>query len=488
MDQKTQRAGWVLALLGMAPGLVAAEREQVMLVLDASGSMWGQVEGRSKVEIARTAVADLVQAWKPGVDLGLVVYGHRRKGDCDDIETVLAAGPLDAKAYLAKINALNAKGMTPLSQAVITAAEALKASERKATVILVSDGEETCKLDPCAVGKELEARGVDFTAHVIGFDVPNPAHQAQLRCLAENTGGRYFNASDAASLEMALGQVAVESTEPVLPPLPAKLLPPANIVAASKIAVGFEGPGEKRDWVGFAKVGAGPDAYLSYDWVEAGKGVAKLRVPAEPGSYELRYVSAKRRPPVLASMKVAVAPALATVSGPASAMAGDSVAFVATGPYDNRHWIGFAPAGSGPGEYREYKRPDASGRTVGHLQAPSVPGDYELRFVLNESEKVAASQPVKVLPAKAMLLDPPRRVAANQELSVEWSGPRGRRHWIGFIRKGGGAGDYLTYGYLGKPSPTRFRAPREPGEYELVFVLDGEDGERILARHPVSVE
>jgi Ca-activated chloride channel family protein len=483
-----KRAGWALALMVMAHGLDAAQREQVMLVLDASGSMWGQVEGRSKVEIARSAVADLVTSWKADVDLGLVAYGHRRKGDCADIETVLPAGALDARAYLAKVNALNAKGMTPLSQAVIHAADALKASERKATVILISDGEETCDLDPCAVGKELEAKGVEFTAHVIGFDVPNPAHQAQLRCLAENTGGRYFNASDAASLEKALGQVAVASTEPVLPALPAKLVPPANIVAATRIEVGFEGPGEKRDWVGFAKVGSGPDDYLSYDWVEAGTGTAKLRVPAEAGEYELRYVSAQRRPPVLATVKVNVSAATATVTGPTSVMAGDLIDFVATGPNDPRHWIGFAPAGSGPGEYRDYTRPEASGRTAGSLNAPSEPGDYELRFVLNESEKVAASQPVKVLPAKALLIDPPARVKANQELAIEWSGPRGQRHWIGFLRKGGDTGDYLTYGYLGKPSPVRFRAPDEPGDYELAFVLGGDGGERILVRHPITVE
>nr|HPN16938.1 metal-sensitive transcriptional regulator [Candidatus Aminicenantes bacterium] len=46
---------------------------------------------------------------------------------CVDIETLLPAAPLEAKAYLAKVNALNAKGMTPLSQAVIHAADALKA-------------------------------------------------------------------------------------------------------------------------------------------------------------------------------------------------------------------------------------------------------------------------------------------------------------------------------------------------------------------------
>lgn len=36
----------------------AAEQLKVMLVLDGSGSMWGQIKGKSKIVIAREAVKD----------------------------------------------------------------------------------------------------------------------------------------------------------------------------------------------------------------------------------------------------------------------------------------------------------------------------------------------------------------------------------------------------------------------------------------------
>jgi Ca-activated chloride channel family protein len=74
---------------------VVAE-EKVVLVLDASGSMWGQIEGRSKIEIARDTVADLVAGWRPQNSLGLVGHGHRRKGDCADIETLIPSTTLDS--------------------------------------------------------------------------------------------------------------------------------------------------------------------------------------------------------------------------------------------------------------------------------------------------------------------------------------------------------------------------------------------------------
>lgn len=186
-----------------------------MLVLDASGSMAGRIGGRPKIEIAREAVAGMLADWPPSRPMGLMAYGHRSKGDCNDIELLQAPAALDRDGLQAAVDALRPKGMTPLSEAVRRAADALRSEERKATVILISDGEETCKADPCAVGRALEAAGVDFTAHVIGFDIRqgSPAER-QLQCLASATGGRYLDAADANTLATALETVATAPPAP----------------------------------------------------------------------------------------------------------------------------------------------------------------------------------------------------------------------------------------------------------------------------------
>ncbi len=190
-----------------------------MLVLDASGSMWGQIQGRTKIEIAREAVGSMLQTWPRNQQLGLMAYGHRSKGNCADIEMLKEPATVDAAAMQQAVNALQPKGMTPISAAVRMAAEQLKFSERKATVILVSDGEETCHADPCALGAELEKLGVDFTAHVVGFDIQNGSKaQAQLQCLASSTGGRYIDARNASELNKALGEVAQAPVTPAPPP------------------------------------------------------------------------------------------------------------------------------------------------------------------------------------------------------------------------------------------------------------------------------
>ena len=119
-----------------------------------------------------------------------MVDGRRRNGDYNDIELLSRPGRVARGALQKIVNNLQPKGMTPITALVREAAEAMKYSEDKAGIGLVSDGEDTCKADPCALGKGLEAAGIDFTVHVVRFDLPEGNVRAQMQCLAKSTGGR----------------------------------------------------------------------------------------------------------------------------------------------------------------------------------------------------------------------------------------------------------------------------------------------------------
>jgi len=192
------------------------ERGRAMLVLDASGSMWGQIGGRNKVEIARDAIADMLLGWDAEIDIGLMAYGHRRKGDCGDIEEVVPVRPGQAAKVSAAVQGLGAVGKTPLSAAVITAADRLQYQQAPATVILVTDGLENCGQDPCAVARSLAQNGVAFVTHVVGFDL-GAGEAAQLGCLADLTGGVFIEASNGADLTEALRGTMAETTRALGP-------------------------------------------------------------------------------------------------------------------------------------------------------------------------------------------------------------------------------------------------------------------------------
>jgi Ca-activated chloride channel family protein len=207
----------------MAAAATAADR--AIIVLGASGSMWGQIDGEPKLEIARQTLTTVLQTIPADMELGLLAYGHREKGNCDDIELVVAPAPGAANSITAAADTMKFLGKTPLS-ASVRQAEALRYTEDKATVILITDGLETCNADPCAVGTELEQAGVDFTAHVVGFGL-TAEEGKQVACLAENTGGRYIRASDAGALKDALIATVAAAPEPEPQPAPEPAPEPA---------------------------------------------------------------------------------------------------------------------------------------------------------------------------------------------------------------------------------------------------------------------
>lgn len=210
-----------VAALGLALPAVAAER--AIIVLDGSGSMWAQIDGKARITIARETLHEVLSTLPDDLELGFMTYGHREKGNCADIEMLVEPVTGAGAAIAAAADGINPKGMTPISDAVRLAAEELLFTEQKATVILITDGLETCEVDPCALASELESQGIDFTTHVLGFGLSDDEGQ-QVACLAENTGGKYLPANDGDALVDALtttvAQVVQVEPEPAPEPEP----------------------------------------------------------------------------------------------------------------------------------------------------------------------------------------------------------------------------------------------------------------------------
>lgn len=187
----------------------------LIFILDSSGSMWGRIEGDlPKISVAKSVMTDLISGLDAGSSVGLIAYGHRRKGDCSDVETLTPLQSLDKDRLIGQIKGINPKGKTPITRSVKEAVEILRTVEESAGIVLVSDGIETCEGDPCEAVKAAKAAGIPFTMHVVGFDVAE-AETDQLRCMADAGGGRYFTARNTAQLSDAL-KTAVEA--PPAPP------------------------------------------------------------------------------------------------------------------------------------------------------------------------------------------------------------------------------------------------------------------------------
>ncbi|MGH7898421.1 MAG: VWA domain-containing protein, partial [Candidatus Binatia bacterium] len=209
-------SAWVRVAVACFPLLHAltahADSPAALFILDASNSMWGKVEGRSKIEIAREVLRNAMGSLPSEVKVGLETYGHRSEADCADIEMLAPLGA-DRQAIVTAVDRLKPKGKTPITESLRRAAAELRQHEGSASVILVSDGKETCEGDPCVAAREAVASGVRLRIHVIGFDV-TAEEAAQLQCVAKEGRGKYFPAANAEELTNALQEVEKEVVAP----------------------------------------------------------------------------------------------------------------------------------------------------------------------------------------------------------------------------------------------------------------------------------
>jgi Ca-activated chloride channel homolog len=305
------------ALLGLAvaPSLAA---DSAIIILDASGSMWGQIGGRPKQEIARESLRSVLQSLPGDRAVGLMAYGHRVKDSCQDIELIVPPARGTASAIVGAADRLTFLGKTPLTAAVRKAAQDLDYTKEKATVVLITDGVESCDADPCALAEELEAGGADFTVHVLGFGL-TAEEGSRVACLAGSTGGKYLQASDAGQLSAALGQAVAAEPQPaaaqqVEPMRPAEraaaqaMLPAFNLVPTLKMAENTP-PLDGRAGQTWTVYRAQPDgsrgAYVSTeygDWkgnLEPGDYVLIARLGRAEASQRLTVEAGKTAEPVV---------------------------------------------------------------------------------------------------------------------------------------------------------------------------------------------
>ncbi|NLD37472.1 MAG: hypothetical protein GX654_11440 [Desulfatiglans sp.] len=191
----------------LSPGIDKEQVRTIEIILDASNSMWGQINGKAKIEIARQVLSSLIETIPDGFYIGLRIYGHRWPINdaraCSDSELVIPIGAPDRAALLNTVKGISPRGRTPLFYSLLQTPQDFKGIP-SGTVILISDGIESCDGRIDDVVKTLHASGIDLNVHIIGFDVKERNAREQLETAANALGGRYFDAGDSKALAAAL--------------------------------------------------------------------------------------------------------------------------------------------------------------------------------------------------------------------------------------------------------------------------------------------
>lgn len=199
-----------IASVVMSACLPLQASESVMLVFDASGSMWEKSGNSTRLEVAKGAVDQLLVELPQDVTVGMTVYGHRRKGDCTDIQTYPES--LARSDLRNKVQGITARGKTALGASIEKAAKNLAQSDTQSRVIALTDGLETCGYDLCGLANTLKSTGVGLVVDVVAFELGAEKDVSSLRCLADITGGSFYSAEGFEGLSNAFESITAKAT------------------------------------------------------------------------------------------------------------------------------------------------------------------------------------------------------------------------------------------------------------------------------------
>ncbi|MGD0808969.1 MAG: VWA domain-containing protein [Acidimicrobiales bacterium] len=197
----------------------------VVLAIDVSNSMAAADIKPSRIAAAKLAAEDFVREQPSGVRIGVVAFGP---------SAVIVQPPtFDHAVVLQAVGHLSLGGGTSLAAGILTALDAIagktlivnKAALSQdnsaevnigyyggATIVLISDGEDTTQAGPVTMARLASSAGVRIqtigvgtvagtTVQIDGFSVATAMDPQTLEAVASVTNGSYHQASDQAGLE-----------------------------------------------------------------------------------------------------------------------------------------------------------------------------------------------------------------------------------------------------------------------------------------------
>ncbi len=230
-----KRSGWrrhvtsgliLAALTSMILGVAEPAREMevqrdravVMLAIDVSLSMEAADIPPSRLAAAQLAAIEFVEELPPGLDIGLVSFA--------ETANVRVSPTRDRTQVIRSIQSLELQPATAIGEAIFTSLDALlngplddMGTIPPSTIVLLSDGTTTAgREDAAAVAAANEAQisvsTISFgtqagtilyddpaTPEVERFLIEVPVAEENLRTIADDTGGLYFQASSLEELE-----------------------------------------------------------------------------------------------------------------------------------------------------------------------------------------------------------------------------------------------------------------------------------------------
>jgi hypothetical protein len=156
-----------------------------------------------RMQLAKTGLGDAIRRAPPVGRMGLVSFGDCGTGGVVDHG---AFDPPQRPALVGRIGALQPVSGTPLARALVVAAGLIAGGntpDDPVNLVVVTDGNDSCGGNPCAVAKALKARKPGLVINVVDL-----AGWTDVKCIAQATGGFYKSGAGGIDLQPMLREAA----------------------------------------------------------------------------------------------------------------------------------------------------------------------------------------------------------------------------------------------------------------------------------------
>lgn len=177
---------------------------QIMGVLAGMAAQERLMREPKRITAAKQATAAVVQQIPRDVNIGMVMIER-----CNSARSAGYFSPAQRGNLLSQIHNIRPAEGTPLADGVSRAGQMLDGVNRESIMLVVSDGEESCNQDPCAVARRLAASKPYLKINVVDIMGTGAGN-----CLAQATGGRVFTARNVHELTTMTNQAAQDVLGP----------------------------------------------------------------------------------------------------------------------------------------------------------------------------------------------------------------------------------------------------------------------------------
>lgn len=170
----------------------APKLTRVLFVFDASNSMKAMHDSKPRIEHAKQLFNRFIDSLSKlkNYEFALRMYGSTVKyppGDCNDTRLIVPFAKGNIAAIKQKVKEAKPTGITPIAHSLTESANDFPDAKAVNMIILITDGIEECKGDPCEARKKLMEKGIIFKPCIIGIGL-TPEQAKTFECV-----GDYFS-------------------------------------------------------------------------------------------------------------------------------------------------------------------------------------------------------------------------------------------------------------------------------------------------------